>query len=711
MTNQFTWIDIYQELATTLLTWENRQTELIDFLGNLHNQGFTVISMRDKNRDDERFLLEEIDPFSFFSSFNRQIKDENRIAILAKIKQHFNLESPLPSDFKGIPVVNNQSSWFFAYHSLRKPTDIPRLWHLFKLALQENPFQNPEFLKAFDEALKVRRVNTNLTMGLFWIRPYTFLGLDSQNRAYLNIALPKGGLTATFYVDIVQSIAMRAQSFPELSLMAWKTGQENRRNSETKGNTVTESLADKDVTYWLVGAYWDDRDPPDQTDHFLEEGLWQNGYLDRYLDDVKAMKVNDKIAIKAATTQRKNLPFDAQGRTVSLMIIKAIGTVVANRGDGQTVEVEWESDFQEKLWYFFTNRSTVWRLKTESDYQFKEYSEKLIEFIWGKQKQDYEWFIKQWWQDQSASETSVSQAADSSNLPYSVEDIISAGVFLEEDELRLILNRLRAKKAMILQGAPGVGKTFLAQKLAYALMEELDKTRLEMVQFHQSYAYDDFVQGYRPQPGKAGGFALKNGVFYQFCQKAAQDPDREYVFIIDEINRGNLSQIFGELLMLLEADKRGPEFAVHLVYRDEDESSFYIPSNVYVIGLMNIADRSLAMVDYALRRRFAFITLQPQYSSKLYRQWLLDRLMSETMVNSITSQMDQLNQTIKDDPLLGENYQIGHSYFCPKGDNFASLDEAWFVSILQTEILPLLKEYWFDNPQRADEAIRKLLNY
>src|SRR5690606_4264830 len=127
--------------------------------------------------------------------------------------------------------------------------------------------------------------------------------------------------------------------------------------------------------------------------------------------------------------------------------------------------------------------------------------------------------------------------------------------------------------------------------------------------------------GYRPQPGKSGGFELKNGVFFQFCEKAAQDPDREYVFIIDEINRGNLSQIFGELLMLLEADKRGPEFAVHLVYQDEGKSSFYIPSNVYVIGLMNIADRSLAMVDYALRRRFAFITLQPQYSSNLYKQW------------------------------------------------------------------------------------------
>lgn len=153
MTNQFTWIDIYQELAKTLLAWENKQTELIAFLNNLHTQGYTVTSMQDKNRDDERFLLTEIDPFSFFSAFNRQIKDENRIAILAQIKHHFQLQSQLPSDFSGIPVVNNQSSWFFAYHKSRKQQDIPHLWRLFRLALQDNPLQNPQFLQMFDEAL------------------------------------------------------------------------------------------------------------------------------------------------------------------------------------------------------------------------------------------------------------------------------------------------------------------------------------------------------------------------------------------------------------------------------------------------------------------------------------------------------------------------------------------------------------------------------
>lgn len=706
MPNQFTWTDIYHELATTLLAWENKQTELIAFLDGLHKEGYVVSSVQDKTRDGERFLLTEIDPFTFFGVFNRQIKDENRIAILAQIKQHFQLQSPLPADFTGIPVVNNQSSWFFAYHALRKSSDIPHLWRLFRLALQDNLLQNLEFLQAFDEAMAIRRVNINLTMGLFWIRPDTFLGLDKQNRAYLGIELPKGGLTATFYAEVVEKYAAGEKTFLELSHLAWQSGRKTATESEINDPIP---LIQKDNTYWLVGAYWDDRDPRDQTTRFLEEGIWENGYTDRYLDDVKSMQVNDKIAIKAATTQRKNLPFEAQDRTVSRMDIKAVGTIVANRGDGRSIEVEWEPDFEEKSWYFYTNRNTVWRLRTDNNYNLRQHSEKLIDFVWGNKEQDFDWFCKQWW-GEDGRKPSLPDDPETSNPPYSIEDIVASGVFLKEEQLHSILDRLRTKKAMILQGTPGVGKTFIARKLAYALMEEVDNDRLEMVQFHQSYSYDDFVRGYRPLPGQAGSFGLQDGVFHEFCQKAAQDPDREYVFIIDEINRGNLSLIFGELLMLIEADKRGREFAVPLVYRHQDEPRFFIPSNVYLIGLMNVADRSLAMVDYALRRRFAFITLRPQYESQLFQEWLLDRSLPKEIVDLITSRMSTLNREIKEDSLLGENYQIGHSYFCPKGDNFAELNRAWYAGIVETEIAPLLKEYWFDNAKKADESIKNLLN-
>jgi len=699
----FTWISFYQELAKKLAGWEKRQKELIAFLETLRTEGYVITPLNDKDNDGARFLLKEIDPFTFFGVFNRGIGYDQRLAILVRMKQHFELQGELPEDFNGIPVLNNLKSWFFPYRDSRDTNDVGRLWRVFQLALGENPLKKKQFLQAFDEALTVKQTNVNLTMGLFWIRPDTFLNLDQVNRTHLGIRLPPGGLTSKFYAETVQRFRAGKKPFPEISLEAWGAGNERAGMiSESKRPQYRTKEA---INYWLVGAYWDDRDPADQTERFLAEGIWENGYYNRYIDDVMSMRVNDRIAIKAASTQCKSLPFDNRNKTVSRMVIKTIGTIVANRNNGRIVEVEWDHDFVEKSWYFYTNRNTLWHLRTDEGYKLRELSGKLKDFVWYGKEQDYAWFAKLWWD----ADEITSDDEDVVKQPYSVEDIISSGAFLTEEELSQILERWIAKKAMILQGAPGVGKTFLARKLAYALMKAVDHDRLEMVQFHQSYSYDDFVRGYRPLPGKAGNFGLQNGVFYNFCQKAANDPDQEYVFIIDEINRGNLSQIFGELLMLIEHDKRGPDFALPLVYRNEDEPRFYIPSNLYLIGLMNVADRSLAMVDYALRRRFAFATLKPQYESDVYRQWLLDRSMNLELVNLIVDRMTALNKEIKNDPLLGENYQIGHSFFCPRSDNFAGLDTDWFYRVIRTEIVPLLKEYWFDNQTKAEEAERRLL--
>jgi 5-methylcytosine-specific restriction protein B len=705
-TNQFTWIPIYEELATKLAEWENRQRELISFLEELRTQGYVITPLNDKDGDGASFLLKEIDPFTLFGVFNRRIGYDQRVAILFQLKQYFELESELPEDFNGVPVLNNMKSWFIPNQKSRGISDVARLWQVFQLALEENPLQKEEFLQAFDEALTVKQTNVNLTMGLFWIRPYTFLSLDQTNRSYLGIRLPEGGLTGKFYAQTVSAILADEKPFPELSLAAW--GAENERVRRVAESKEAEYRAWGGINYWLVGAYWDDRDLADQTQRFLEEGIWENGYHNRYINEVMSMRVNDKIAIKAASTQRTDLPFDARNKTISRMTIKAVGTIVANRNDGRAVEVEWDPNFKEKTWYFYTNRNTIWQLRTDDNYRLKEYAEKLRDFVWHGKEQDYDWFRKRFL---SLRETDhiLAEYIESSKPPYSIEDLMASGVFLTEEELKHILERLQSKKAMILQGPPGVGKTFIAPKLAFALMKEMDNERLETVQFHQSYSYDDFVRGYRPVPGKAGSFTLQNGVFYEFCQKAIKDPDREYVFIIDEINRGNLSQIFGELLMLIEADKRGSEFAIPLTYRYEDEPHFFVPPNLYVIGLMNLADRSLAMVDYALRRRFVFVTLKPQFESELFRQWLLARSMDANLVQLIMDRMTELNREIKEDPLLGESYQIGHSFFLPRGDNFAGLDKNWYEGIVRTEIVPLLKEYWFDNPKKADEAEKRLL--
>jgi len=711
--NRFTWTALYSQLATKLAAYADRQPELIALLEQIREQGFVVTPLADKDASGNPSLLSEIDPFTFFGSFNRGIKEEHRLGILAALKKYFECDAELPSDFSGIPILNNQKSWFISYQYEREPEDVDKLWRVFQLALGDDPLNDSDFKLAFDAALGVRGVNVNLTMGLFWIRPDTFLNLDSTNRSLLRIDLKKG-LSGEIYLKTLAEVSQeQKRSFLEISHDAYV--QAHNSAVEEKRTSIREDLPEHD-NYWFVGAYWDDRDPQDQTQRFLDEGIWQNGYEDKYLGLVSDMKVGERIAIKAVGTQKHGLPFDARGKTVSRMTIKAIGTIVANRKDGRTVEVEWLPDFKQKDWYFFTHRKTVQNLTLEDDR-----ARKLIEFTFAGATQDYDWFRKRGNEAKTDSDEEINEspttkrpepipAPELLSTPYGVDDILSEGAFVSLEDLQKIVERLEVKKNLILQGPPGVGKTFLARRLAYALMEEKDDDRIEFVQLHQSYSYEDFVRGFRPVAETAGIFGLRDGVFHKFCQKAQKDPDRPYVFIIDEINRGNLSQIFGELLMLIEADKRGPAFAVPLMYMKEDEERFYIPSNLYLIGMMNLADRSLALVDYALRRRFAFMTLNSQITSKVYRDWLSGRDMESSLIELVVNRISALNKEIADDVLLGRNYQIGHSFFCPKGDDFKELNRNnWYDSIVETEIVPLLNEYWFDNNEKADQEKEKLL--
>ena len=272
------------------------------------------------------------------------------------------------------------------------------------------------------------------------------------------------------------------------------------------------------------------------------------------------------------------------------------------------------------------------------------------------------------------------------------------------DEMQKALLRT---KALILTGAPGVGKTFVSRRLAWSIMRRKDEARVRMVQFHQSYAYEDFVQGWRPT--ESGGFTLKNGVFYSFCEAARADTANDYVFIIDEINRANLSKVFGELLMLIEADKRQPGYAVRLAYAVEGAESFFIPENVYIIGLMNTADRSLALVDYALRRRFSFINLRPAFESDEFQQSLIASKVDEDLVAHIVSRMTALNAVIAADTAnLGPGFEIGHSYFVPRKEDDL-LDRDWYERVIRYEIEPLLAEYWFDQPEKVAYEVEKLL--
>ena len=502
MEKMFTWKPIYSELAEKLRTLRPQSQFLIDFLIDLReNKKLIITPLLDKNDDGERVYLDDIDPFTFFGTFNRQLTIENRIAILKAMKNKFELESPLPSDFEGIPTIMNKGSWFFPYFKDRRDDDIDRLWRVFELALSNNPLDNIEFKKALDDALSVKYTNINLTIGLYWIRSDYFLNLDRNIRNYLNIQLPKKKITAEFYINTTRQILELGIPLSRISYEAYHK---------------TKRLSD--------------------------------------------IQLDDPLPVK---------------------------------------------------------------------------SEEIL---------DHE-----------------------DIRPYGIQNIIDSGVFVPENTLKLALQRLHEKRNLIIQGPPGVGKTFIAHKLAYAFMGVCDSQRIEMIQFHQTYSYDDFIRGYRPDPEQLGNFNLKDGVFLKFCGRARKDIERPYIFVIDEINRGNLSQIFGEVLMLIEVDKRNTDFAVSLVYQHSEEELFYIPENIYLIGLMNLADRSLAMVDYALRRRFSFISIEPQFRSGKFREWLLSRHMDVQLVDLIVNRMTTLNEEIAKDDLLGENYQIGHSFFVQVG--------------------------------------------
>jgi 5-methylcytosine-specific restriction protein B len=293
---------------------------------------------------------------------------------------------------------------------------------------------------------------------------------------------------------------------------------------------------------------------------------------------------------------------------------------------------------------------------------------------------------------------------------YTLGDIIAEGSFVPAAMLVDMLARWRAKKNLILQGPPGTGKSFLAKRLGYALIgakdRETTRSRLRVVQFHPSLAYEDFVRGWRPK-GKEG-LDLVDGIFMQAIDAAASEPDREFVLVIEEINRGNPAQIFGELLTLLEAGKRRRDEAIELAYRKSDGERVFVPDNLYVIGTMNIADRSLALVDLALRRRFAFIDLEPLLGAE-WKAWCEVRGLNSDVTSLVQERLGALNALISASSSLGPQFRIGHSYVTPDQDERVPDGRKWFRAKVDTEIGPLLDEYWYDAPETAKKARADLL--
>ena len=559
-----TWPNFYMEFANTLLKYKNNRKELIEKIKRVYYTNNISLPTLEKDRN-----IIDIDPFTVFGLFNKQISLRNRIRIIEGLAKEFSISVKTPDSFGGIPFLNNLSAVFYRFIGERGKSDIQNLWNVFEAALEyadtHSKKSREEFINYYNIALTQKGIKWNLTMGLFWIRPFEYINLDSINRWYLS-----------------------------------------------NPNNIPEEFINKANNFKFVFSGED--------------------YLNLCSDCREILENRDY--------SYNNFPE-----------LYRVAFALAEEINAEKKRLE-DEDREEHKYPLNDNNQEY-----NNQYVISENSENLEGNYIGK------------------------------NV-YTESDFLEE-VYLDEEKYYILKNLLLYKKNIILQGPPGVGKTFAAKRLAYSIIGENNKDRVMAIQFHQNYSYEDFMMGFRPNEC---GFELKKGPFYNFCKKAEQDPNNDYFFIIDEINRGNLSKIFGELFMLMENDKRGTE--IKLLYSDE---MFSIPKNLYIIGMMNTADRSLAIIDYALRRRFAFFEFEPAFDSDGFKKYLEEK--NSDKLYKLIETIKKLNTDIKNDDSLGKDFCIGHSFFCFDDD----IDGYLLKSVVDYEIIPLLNEYWYDEIDKVEE--------
>ncbi|MBX8993060.1 MULTISPECIES: AAA family ATPase [Staphylococcus] len=694
-----TWIGFYKELAEKLLKYKYNRDELIEHVKNIYEN--TNIRMPKLEKDHQ---LVDIDPFTVFGLFNKSaMKASNKIKILETVAEIFNINSEVPINFESVPTINTMNATYYYFLGDREDKDIDNLWSLFENALAYAKNKTEEykrqFIKYFNLVIaKKGNGNSKITNGLFWIAPEVYANLDSRTRWYVfetnkvpskfinHNEIISNKISAEQYLEIVNQLKDYLSSedtvmndFVDLSYEAWRYSEEI---NEKKKREIETSDADKDVevvNYWTISL--DSQEI--KWREFLENNIIALGfneledfstYEDKQQIKKKFQEINDTDrsynnianAIWQFTHEMKSgdIVYATSGQSKVLGWGKVTSYHIYN-SNGKFKNIH-QIDWKERGEW-----TTSIKLKNKLLYKitpYKDVIESLNEIFNTSSEEDL--------------------GKEQTKYPEYTSEAFLNEVFMSEEHYNRLVQLLEMKKNVILQGPPGVGKTFVAKRLAYSIMGVKDKNRVKMIQFHQSYSYEDFMMGFRPTEK---GFKLHTGAFYNFCKQAEQDMDHDYFFIIDEINRGNLSKIFGELFMLIENDKRGTE--LELLYADE---KFTVPSNVYIIGLMNTADRSLAILDYALRRRFAFFDINAGFSTEGFKEYQ-EKLQSPKF-NALIQRVEDLNNDIRNDEMLGNDFIIGHSYF----SNLTQVTDTILSNIVEFEIIPLLKEYWFDELSKVD---------
>lgn len=697
MDKRFQWTEFYTELASALLPYKNNRSELIAKLKTIFADAGMNFPFKERGKE----VYEDICPFTVFGSFNKGITNANRIALLKQFAKQFSIKAAVPTEFDGIPVVMNLSAWFFAYKENRGEHDIDNLWDLLEKAIAYSDEASTDnknaFIAAYDTVTKQKMIKWNITMGLYWARPYTFINLDSTNRAFITDVDNMPHYFTTIFSDINKGLpdgrnylfmceqAKNAlnqkeyeyHSFPELSYYAWKSNQSGK-TEETTTTTVDSNI--KETNYWIYSP----GDNASMWDEFYKSGIMGIGWDD--VTDLKGFSSKEEIKdfMKKVYDPSYSYKNNAHCLWQFANEIKVGDVIFVKKGMHKIIG----KGIVTSDYIYDTSRSTYkhirkvdWQNKGEWEHPGQAVMKTLTNI---SAYPDYVQKLLALFAEDTSEE--VSEQKEIKYPLYSKDDFLNE-VYMDEDTYNTLTELLEAKYNVILQGAPGVGKTFAAKRLAYSIMGQKDTSRVAMVQFHQSYSYEDFIQGYRPSKD---GFELENGTFYKFCKEAEEDNERPYFFIIDEINRGNLSKILGELMMLIEKDKRGEK--IKLLYSNE---WFTVPQNVRIIGMMNTADRSLALMDYALRRRFAFFDFAPAFSSEGFKNYLAEK--NSQKLESLITAVESLNNTISSDESLGDGFRIGHSYFCTDDE----VTDEWLKSVVEYEVIPLIKEYWFDEPTKV----------
>ncbi len=702
----FSWIPFYTEFARKLLEYKENRDLLIEKI----QQGYKNIGVELPTLEQDGNWV-DIDPFTVFALFTRGITDENRIAIIQELSARFSVAAPLPTGFDGLAPVINTQSVFFLDKEKRGGSDIQNLWDVFEsafLLLRDDTQANRDaFTSLYRTVMAQGWVKRRLSLGLSWINPHFFLPVTYYTAHYLRTSeevsvadkerfdqLEKS-LSANSYLEyrdfceeLIASSRLRFKNFMELtfySSLFFKRREKRKKQSTTLGDSKKDT-----IRYWLY--------TPSKWQECSGQGIMD--IKDRGLGNLLEYASKEEIAKKIQELLRDDSShknhvlaawqFAREIQPGDIILVKRGSkpgnTTILGRGV-VTSEYRYDEIYDSTYAHI---RDVDWTHKGEWPFLERLSPKELTEITsYPGQIQEIKDLLVGDMEDPDTLE--VTEERDSSSIPYTPEEFLEE-VYINSEQYTKIVEVLKRKKNIILQGAPGVGKTFAAKRLAYSIMGKKDKSRATLIQFHQSYSYEDFIMGYRPT--ESGGFSKKPGPFYEFCNRAADDNEHDYFFIIDEINRGNLSKIFGELFMLIEEDKRGER--LQLLYSGE---RFTVPENVYIIGMMNTADRSLALLDYALRRRFAFIDLRPAFMSDGFKEY--QNNLRSKLFDTLMGCIFQLNQAIQNDDSLGDGFVIGHSYFCNLDPESLSSQE--LSHIIEYEIIPLIKEYWFDNPLKVSE--------